>query len=131
VAFRGEIQWPPTGSFAWPPSDESPTVAAEGRSDMTQRSRTWSALNEVAEAVAAASESEPIVYVERLGDVYRWSLATKGGDTSEWHGDPVRGPVQVRRSRQVGGVKAFGGDHAHSGSTEDSLRRSGRRFQVN
>lgn len=60
-------------------SDENPTLAAGGRSELIQRSRTWSSLNEVAEAVAAASETEAIVYVERLGDEYRWSLATKGG----------------------------------------------------
>ena len=46
---------------------------------MIQSSRTWSALNVVADAVAAASEIEPVVYVERRGDEYRWSLATKGG----------------------------------------------------
>jgi hypothetical protein len=46
---------------------------------MIQSSRTWSALNVVAEAVAAASEIEPVVYVERRGDEYRWSLATTGG----------------------------------------------------
>jgi hypothetical protein len=36
-------------------------------------------LNVVADAVAAASQTEPLVYVERRGDEYRWSLATKGG----------------------------------------------------
>jgi hypothetical protein len=60
-------------------SDERPKVAASARSEMIQSSRTWSALNVVAEAVAAASGTEPVVYVERRGDEYRWSLATKGG----------------------------------------------------
>ena len=39
----------------------------------------WSVLNVVADAVAAASQTESILYVERLGDKYRWSLATRGG----------------------------------------------------
>jgi len=60
-------------------TDDAPEVADADRVKMIQSSRTWSSLNEVAEAVAAASESQPMVYVERLGDAYRWSLATKGG----------------------------------------------------
>ena len=60
-------------------SEESPKVAAATRSEMIRSSRTWSELNVVAEAVAAASETEPVVYIERRGDKYRWSLATKGG----------------------------------------------------
>jgi hypothetical protein len=60
-------------------SDKSPKVAALARSEMIQSCRTWSELNVVTEAVAAASETEPVVYVERRGDEYRWSLATKGG----------------------------------------------------
>jgi hypothetical protein len=60
-------------------SDESPNHATATRSEMTQSSRIWSALNVVADAVAAASQTEPLVYVERRGHEYRWSLATKGG----------------------------------------------------
>jgi hypothetical protein len=60
-------------------SDESPVAAPGNRSAMIQRTRVWSSLDEVAEAVAVASESESMIYVERLADLYRWSLATKGG----------------------------------------------------
>ena len=60
-------------------SDDSPNLAAATRPEMIQSSRTWSALNVVADAVAAASQTEPLVYVERRGHEYRWSLATKGG----------------------------------------------------
>jgi hypothetical protein len=60
-------------------SDESPKVAVAARVEMIQSSRTWSALKVVAEAVAAASETEQVVYVERRGGEYRWSLAAKGG----------------------------------------------------
>ena len=60
-------------------SDENPNPASATHVRLIQSYRTWSALHEVAEAVAAASESQSIVYVERLGDLYRWSLATKGG----------------------------------------------------
>jgi hypothetical protein len=60
-------------------SDESPNPASATHVHLVQSCRTWSALHVVAEALAAASETESIVYVERLGDLYRWSLATKGG----------------------------------------------------
>jgi hypothetical protein len=44
------------------------------------RSVFWpSPLDEVAEAISLATESFHDVYVERRGDQYRWSLATKGG----------------------------------------------------
>lgn len=36
-------------------------------------------LSEVAEAISAATESFHDLYVERRGDLYRWSLATTGG----------------------------------------------------
>lgn len=38
-----------------------------------------SSLDEVAEAVAAATEYEKHVYVERLDNSYRWSLTSPGG----------------------------------------------------
>lgn len=38
-----------------------------------------SSLEEVAEAVSAATEDETHVYVERIGRAYRWSLVHPGG----------------------------------------------------
>jgi hypothetical protein len=38
-----------------------------------------SLLDDVAEAVAVATEYEPRIYVERVGDAYRWSLTHSGG----------------------------------------------------
>src|SRR5271165_3797516 len=38
-----------------------------------------SSLDEVAEAVAAATEDENRIYVERIGSAYRWSLTDPGG----------------------------------------------------
>lgn len=38
-----------------------------------------SSLEEVAEAVSVATEKFHDIYVERRGDQYRWSFATKGG----------------------------------------------------
>ncbi len=38
-----------------------------------------SPLDEVAEAVSVATEKFKDIYVERQGDLYRWSFATKGG----------------------------------------------------
>jgi len=68
------------------PGDEEVTMtenksvlADPERVDMFQSTRTWSTLTLVGETVAAASETEQIVYVERRGDEYRWSLGTKGG----------------------------------------------------
>ncbi len=39
----------------------------------------WSALEDVAEAVSVATVKFHDIYVERRGDQYRWSFATKGG----------------------------------------------------
>lgn len=39
----------------------------------------WSPLRVVAEAIAAATEHEKRIYVERIGDRYRWSLTHTGG----------------------------------------------------
>lgn len=36
-------------------------------------------LEDVAEAVSVATEKFHDIYVERLGDLWRWSVATKGG----------------------------------------------------
>jgi hypothetical protein len=38
-----------------------------------------SSLDEVAEAVSVASEDETRIYVERLGNAWRWSLTHSGG----------------------------------------------------
>jgi hypothetical protein len=38
-----------------------------------------SSLGQVAEAVSVATEHETRIYVERLGDAYRWSLTHRGG----------------------------------------------------
>jgi len=60
-------------------TENKPVVAQPGRFDMFLSTRDWSTLNVVGRAVSAASETERIVYVERRGNEYRWSLATKGG----------------------------------------------------
>jgi len=60
-------------------TENKPVIADPGRVDMFQSMRTWSTLTAVGKAVAAASETEQCVYVERRGDEFRWSLATKGG----------------------------------------------------
>ena len=49
------------------------------RSHLIMSSRDWSSLKDVAWAVAVATEYETQVYVERLGDRYRWSLVHRGG----------------------------------------------------
>lgn len=38
-----------------------------------------SSLEEIAEAISAASEEHQDIYVERTGGQWRWSFATKGG----------------------------------------------------
>jgi len=38
-----------------------------------------SSLEQVAEAVSAATDHETRIYVERIGDAYRWSLTHPGG----------------------------------------------------
>ena len=38
-----------------------------------------SSLDAVAEAVSVATEDEREIYVERIGDLWRWSLTTSGG----------------------------------------------------
>ena len=38
-----------------------------------------SSLEEVAESISVATEKFHDIYVERRGDQYRWSFATKGG----------------------------------------------------
>ncbi len=49
------------------------------RVTLIQSIRTWSPLGDVAEAISVASTVENRIYVERLGDRYRWSLSSKGG----------------------------------------------------
>jgi hypothetical protein len=49
------------------------------RSQLIQSTRDWSSLQEVAIAVSVATEHETEVYVERLGERYRWSLVHRGG----------------------------------------------------
>ena len=46
---------------------------------MMQATRDWSELQLVADAVAAASQKGWTVYIERLSDLYRWSLAHARG----------------------------------------------------
>jgi len=60
-------------------TDFTPGIADPERVHMIQSSRTWSTLKTVAKAVAGAGETQPIAYVERRADEYRWSLAAKGG----------------------------------------------------
>ena len=49
------------------------------RLELFKSSRTWSTLEEVAAAIAVASESNRNLYGERRGEAFRWSLAHKGG----------------------------------------------------
>ncbi len=53
--------------------------SGEARHALIQSTRTWSSLEEVALAVAVASQSVRHLYVERRADRYRWSLACRGG----------------------------------------------------
>lgn len=49
------------------------------RRALLESTRTWSPLDEVAEAVAEASAKETRVYVERRGHQWRWSPTSRGG----------------------------------------------------
>ena len=49
------------------------------RTTLIQSIRIWSPLGAVADAISVASAVENRIYVERLGDRYRWSLSSKGG----------------------------------------------------
>ena len=49
------------------------------RSQLIKSSRDWSTIETVAMAVSVATEFQTKVYVERLGDRYRWSLIHRGG----------------------------------------------------
>lgn len=49
------------------------------RSRLILSMHDWSSLEKVALAVSVATEYETEVYVERLGDRYRWSLVHRGG----------------------------------------------------
>jgi hypothetical protein len=49
------------------------------RAQLLRSTFAWSSIEEVALAVSVASEDQSEVYVERLGDLYRWSLVHRGG----------------------------------------------------
>jgi hypothetical protein len=49
------------------------------RAALIESNRRWSPPEEVAKAIAAASEVERHLYIERKGETYRWSLAHGGG----------------------------------------------------
>jgi len=49
------------------------------RAQLLRGSFDWSPIEDVALAVSVASHDESEVYVERLGDRYRWSLVHRGG----------------------------------------------------
>ncbi len=57
----------------------NPSHPVPPRSRLIKSVRDWSPLEEVALAVSVATEYETEVYVERLGDRYRWSLVHRGG----------------------------------------------------
>jgi hypothetical protein len=54
-------------------------VSIEARVALIQSNRTWSPLEDVAKAVAVASELEHRIYIEQRSGLYRWSLAHAGG----------------------------------------------------
>ena len=58
-------------------SDDS--TAAADRRRLIRSIDEWSTLDEVAEAISAASEARRTIYAERLDQGYRWSLAQQGG----------------------------------------------------
>lgn len=49
------------------------------RSQLIKSTAEWSTIETVAMAVSVATEFQTQVYVERLGDRYRWSLIHRGG----------------------------------------------------
>jgi hypothetical protein len=53
--------------------------AIPSRSQLFLSTREWARLEVVALAVSVATENESKLYVERLGDEYRWSLIHRGG----------------------------------------------------
>jgi hypothetical protein len=55
------------------------TTTPRSRAQLLRSVFEWSAIEEVALAVSVASEDQSEVYVERLGDQYRWSLVHRGG----------------------------------------------------
>ncbi len=59
--------------------DEGVTTPDPERERLTRSVFRWSPLEEVGEAISVATEKFHDIYVERRGDQYRWSLATKGG----------------------------------------------------
>ena len=61
------------------PDDDGVTAPDPERERLFQSVFNSSLLEEVAEAISAASESHRDFYVERRGDQWRWSFATRGG----------------------------------------------------
>src|ERR1700683_4051237 len=55
------------------------TTTPPSKAQLLRSTFDWSPLEEIALAVFVASEDESEVYVERLGDQYRWSLVHRGG----------------------------------------------------
>ena len=49
------------------------------RSALIASTRDWASLDEVALAMSVATEYETNLYIQRLGDRYRWSLIHRGG----------------------------------------------------
>ena len=61
------------------PSLEGAPTPILKRSQLIKSSRDWSTIETVALAVSVATEFQTNVYVERLGESYRWSLIHRGG----------------------------------------------------
>jgi hypothetical protein len=58
--------------------EDAPTPILK-RSQLIKSTGEWSTIETVAMAVSVATEFQTEVYVERLGDRYRWSLIHRGG----------------------------------------------------
>ena len=58
--------------------EDAPTPIFK-RSQLIKSCVDWSTIETVAMAVSVATEFQSQVYVERLGDPYRWSLVHRGG----------------------------------------------------
>ena len=58
--------------------EDAPTPILK-RSQLIKSTGEWSTIETVAMAVSVATEFQTKVYVERLGDRYRWSLIHRGG----------------------------------------------------
>ncbi len=58
--------------------EDAPTPILK-RSQLIKSTGEWSTIETVALAVSVATEFQTMVYVERPGDRYRWSLIHRGG----------------------------------------------------